>query len=85
MAPAFSPTNRARIPTYKNGTSVRLLSRRSDHIIATPPIYMAFDVLFRAGQDLSQSPLRERRPLLEEIVAGHDLVLRPVVWLAKRP
>ncbi len=30
------------------------LLRKSDpSIIATPPIYMAFDVLYRAGQDLS--------------------------------
>ena len=52
------------------------LLRQSDPtIVATPPIYMAWDVLYRAGQDLSLLPLRERRPLLEEIVAGHDLVL----------
>jgi ATP-dependent DNA ligase len=52
------------------------LLRQSDPtVIATPPIYMAFDVLYRAGQDLSLAPLRERRPRLEEIVAGHELVL----------
>ncbi len=52
------------------------LLRESDpSIIATPPIYMAFDVLYRAGQDLSLLPLRERRPRLEEVIAGHDLVL----------
>ena len=52
------------------------LLRESDpSIIATPPIYMAFDVLYRAGKDLSLAPLRERRPCLEEIVAGQDLVL----------
>ena len=52
------------------------LLRESDpSIIATPPIYMAFDVLYRAGRDLSLLPLRERRPRLEEIVADHDLVL----------
>ena len=52
------------------------LLRQSDPtLIATPPIYMAFDVLYRTGQDLSLAPLRERRPRLEEIVAGHELVL----------
>ena len=58
------------------------LLRQSDPtIIATPPIYMAFDVLYRAGQDLSLFPLRERRKHLEEVIAGHDLVL-PVRRLA---
>ena len=52
------------------------LLRQSDpSLIATPPIYMAFDVLYRGDEDFSLLPLRERRPLLEEIVAGHDLVL----------
>jgi hypothetical protein len=32
-------------------------------------------VLYRAGQDLSLFPLRERRKHLEEVIAGHDLVL----------
>ena len=50
--------------------------RESDPgIIATPPIYMAFDVLYRGDQNLSLLPLRDRRPHLEEIVAGHDVVL----------
>ena len=52
------------------------LLRESDpSIIVTPPIYMAFDVLYRGDQDLSLLPLRDRRPHLEEIVAGPDLVL----------
>jgi bifunctional non-homologous end joining protein LigD len=52
------------------------LLRQSDpSIITTPPIYMAFDVLYRTGQDLSLFPLRERRKHLEEVIAGHDLVL----------
>ena len=41
------------------------LLRESDpSIIATPPFYMAFDVLYRAGKDLSLFPLREGRPRL---------------------
>ena len=52
------------------------LLRQSDPtIIATPPIFMAFDVPYRAGQDLSLFPLRKRRKHLEEVIAGHDLVL----------
>ena len=48
------------------------LLRQSDPtIIATPPIYMGFDVLYRTGEDLSLFPLRERRKHLEEVIAGH--------------
>jgi bifunctional non-homologous end joining protein LigD len=52
------------------------LLRQSDpSIVATPRIFIAFDVLYRAGRDLSQTPLIERRLNLEDVVAGHDLVL----------
>ena len=36
---------------------------------------MAFDVLYRGDQNLSLLPLRDRHPHLEEVVAGHNLVL----------
>ena len=43
--------------------------------IATPPMFIAFDLLHRDGRDVIGRPLRERRARLEEVVAGSDLVL----------
>ena len=42
--------------------------------VATPPVYMMFDVLYRHGRDLSARPLRHRRPELEGLVAGSELL-----------
>jgi bifunctional non-homologous end joining protein LigD len=42
--------------------------------VATPPLLIAFDVLYANGRDLSTRRLRERRPRLEDLVAGRDLV-----------
>jgi len=49
--------------------------------VATPPIYMAFDVLFCNGRDVRARPLRARRARLEDIVAGSELMF-PVRRLA---
>ena len=51
-----------------------LLGESSAPELATPPIFMAFDCLYRDGRDLRPLPLGERRRVLERIVAG-DLVL----------
>ena len=50
--------------------------------IATPPMFIAFDVLYRNGRELTGRPLRERRARLEDVVADADLVL-PVRRLAR--
>jgi bifunctional non-homologous end joining protein LigD len=50
--------------------------------VATPPLFMAFDVLYRNGRDMSARPLRDRRAALEDVVAGSDLVF-PVRRLAR--
>src|SRR5262249_10511847 len=50
--------------------------------IATPAMYVAFDVLYRNGRELTGRPLRERRARLEDVVADADLVL-PVRRLAQ--
>jgi bifunctional non-homologous end joining protein LigD len=50
--------------------------------IATPPMFIVFDVLHRDGRDLIGRPLRERRARLEDTVADNDLVL-PVRRLAR--
>lgn len=44
-------------------------NRRDPEVVATPPIFIAFDVLYRAGKDLSARPLRDRRPVLEDLVS----------------
>jgi hypothetical protein len=49
--------------------------------VATPPLFMAFDLLYRDGRDLSARPLRERRARLEDVVAGSELIF-PVRRLA---
>jgi bifunctional non-homologous end joining protein LigD len=49
--------------------------------VATPPVLTAFDVMYLAGRDLTQLPLRERRRRLEDVVAGSELVF-PVRRLA---
>jgi ATP-dependent DNA ligase len=38
--------------------------------LATPPIFITFDVLYRAGKDVTDRPLQDRRVLLEDAVAG---------------
>jgi ATP-dependent DNA ligase len=50
--------------------------------VATPPMFMVFDLLHHAGRDLIGRPLRERRARLEQVVADNDLVL-PVRRLAR--
>ena len=45
-------------------------------------MFIAFDVLYRDGRDLTGRPLRERRARLEDVVADADLVL-PVRRLAR--
>ena len=50
--------------------------------VATPPMFIAFDVLHRNGRDLTGRPLRERRARLEDVVANADRVL-PVRRLAQ--
>jgi bifunctional non-homologous end joining protein LigD len=56
--------------------------RESDRAaVASPPVYMAFDLLYRDGRDLSVRPLAHRRVRLEGVVAGSELVF-PVRRLA---
>ena len=50
--------------------------------VATPPMFMVFDLLHQDGREFTGRPLHERRERLENAVAGSDLVL-PVRRLAK--
>jgi ATP-dependent DNA ligase len=49
--------------------------------VASPPLFMAFDLLYHDRRDLTGRPLRERRARLEDVVANNDLVF-PVRRLA---
>ena len=49
--------------------------------VASPPLLMTFDVMYRDGRDLSAQSLRDRRALLEDAVAGSELIF-PVRRLA---
>jgi ATP dependent DNA ligase domain len=42
--------------------------------VASPPPFMAFDLLYRDGHDLCAHPLRDHRARLEDVVAGSELV-----------
>ena len=50
--------------------------------VATPPMFMAFDLLHQDGREMTGRPPRDRRARLENAVAGSDLVL-PVRRLAR--
>jgi ATP-dependent DNA ligase len=49
--------------------------------VASPPLLMAFDLLYHDRRDLTARPLRDRRARLEDVVAGSDLMF-PVRRLA---
>jgi len=49
--------------------------------VATPPMFMVFDLLHQDGRELTGRPLRDRRARLENVVAGSEFVL-PVRRLA---
>jgi bifunctional non-homologous end joining protein LigD len=50
--------------------------------LGTPPIYIAFDVLHRAGKDETDRPLQDRRVLLEDTLAGGSSYVLPARRLA---
>jgi bifunctional non-homologous end joining protein LigD len=42
--------------------------------VASPPLFMAFDLLYHERRDVTHCPLRDRRARLKEVVAGGELV-----------
>jgi bifunctional non-homologous end joining protein LigD len=52
-----------------------LLATEDPNVVITPPVFMAFDCLYRDGLDLRPEPLVERRRILEHAIAGAELVL----------
>jgi bifunctional non-homologous end joining protein LigD len=43
-------------------------------VLATPPTFVAFDCVLLAGRELRRQPLRERRAVLEDVVADSELI-----------
>jgi bifunctional non-homologous end joining protein LigD len=43
--------------------------------LATPPLYMVFDLLQLEGKDYRPEPLKVRRKALEKLVRGQKLIL----------
>jgi ATP-dependent DNA ligase len=52
--------------------------------VATPPMFMAFDLLHQDGRELTGRPLRDRPVRLESAVAGSEFVL-PVCMVSSWP
>jgi bifunctional non-homologous end joining protein LigD len=52
-----------------------LLNDDSSGVIATPPVFIVFDVLQAGAQDLRSQPLAERRRLLEDLTHDVEFVL----------
>jgi bifunctional non-homologous end joining protein LigD len=50
------------------------LRHRQPDGLATPPVLIAFDLLYVSGRDLAKRPLRVRRARLEDLLDGADLV-----------
>jgi len=71
-------------PTLPRGERPRFdwLREPKPDAVATPPLLMAFDLLYQDGREFTGRPLHERRARLEEAVPGSDFVL-PVRRLAK--
>jgi ATP-dependent DNA ligase len=51
------------------------LRRQNREAVATPLIYMVFDVLQVGGEDLHRLPLRARREVLEQLLEGQRVIL----------
>jgi bifunctional non-homologous end joining protein LigD len=51
------------------------LRARPKNEVATPPIYMVFDLLELGGEDVRTRPLRERRQTLEQLAADRQLIM----------
>src|SRR5499427_9574273 len=49
-----------------------LLMEPDPDVVATPPVYVAFDVLHAHGDDLRAKPLAARRDVLESLVEGGE-------------
>jgi ATP-dependent DNA ligase len=55
---------------------LRVAAEADPEAVAAPSIFMAFDLLYRDGRDVTMRPRRDRRARLEDVVAGNTLVFR---------
>jgi bifunctional non-homologous end joining protein LigD len=71
------------VAIYDQGLRSRFewLREADPDAVATPPLFMAFDLLYHDRRDLTGRPLRDRRARLEDVVAGSERVF-PVRRLA---
>ena len=71
------------VPIYDQTLISRFewLRHRSPPDMATPPLFMVFDCLSARGKDLREHRLSVRRNILEDMLAGQDVLL-PVRRLA---
>src|SRR5262245_22162813 len=53
---------------------IHLLNRPDPSVTSTRPVYMVFDCLYERGRDLRMVPLEKRSAVLEEEIAGCDLI-----------
>ena len=70
LGPHAGPGRRSAIYYEQLRSRFAWLREPNPDAVATPPPFMAFDLLYRDGRDLSARPLRDRRARLEDVVAG---------------
>lgn len=69
---AFDANTRPSFSLLQNRMHLTRPREIEREVIRTPIVYMLFDLLRLDGHDLTGLPLRERRTLLEDVIAGLD-------------
>lgn len=69
---AFDAQSRPSFSLLQNRMHLTRPREIEREVVRTPIVYMLFDLLRLDGHDLTGLPLRERRTLLEDVVAGLD-------------
>jgi ATP-dependent DNA ligase len=76
-----SPSTRAVFDEQLRSRFAWLRGPKAD-LLATPPIYVAFDLLYRNDADETSQPLGDRRVLLEDAIIGPRRLVLPARRLA---
>ena len=74
-------TAKSRSTTGSSGRASSGCGSPTLEAVASPPVFMIFDLLYHDRRDLPDRPLRDRRVRLGDVVAGSELVF-PVPRLA---
>lgn len=69
---AFDAHNRPSFSLLQNRMHLTRPREIEREVVRTPIVYLLFDLLRLDGHDLTGMPLRERRVLLDELIAGVD-------------